>query len=158
MKTAVIYYSLDGNCAFLADLIRAEKGADLFRIELAEEDKGLKGLLKIPRGVSMVMGGKRPPIKPLAFKPEDYDLLILGFPVWAGSPAPPMLTFLDSLDLGGRKVALFCSHQGGKGQALAKLKAALRGCMCIGEIDFRSPLRGDKAAVTLRLRAWLKSL
>lgn len=58
---------------------------------------------------------------------DAYDALVFGAPVWGGSPAAPMLSYLEKIpSLTGKKVA--CLVTGffpaglGRNQALAKLK------------------------------------
>lgn len=45
---------------------------------------------------------------------EDYDLVIVGSPVWAGKIAPPIRTFLVNNNFSGKQVAFFVSIGGDK--------------------------------------------
>jgi flavodoxin len=155
MKTAVIYYSLDGSCALIAERIKTILGADLIRLQTADEKKRT-GLVKYIWGGRQVMTGARPQLKPYRIDLNGYDLIILGTPVWAGSPAPALNTFLEEAKITGKRLALFCCHAGGKGRALDKLKAALPGNTIAGTIDFVSPGKNPKAAETLE--PWLQTL
>ncbi|HEY9109311.1 MAG TPA: hypothetical protein VIN58_21735 [Roseateles sp.] len=50
----------------------------------------------------------------------DYDLLVLGSPVYANAPAMPLVHYLERLgDLGGKPVALVFTAAGDAGPALA---------------------------------------
>ena len=58
-------------------------------------------------------------------KPElaKYDTVYLGYPIMFGSFAPPIYTFLDSNDLGGKVVVPFCTYgSGGRKASAAELK------------------------------------
>ena len=72
--------------------------------------------------------GEEPPLKPYVFRGEDWDRIILGFPVWAGTVTPPMRTFVKAHggELAGKPVAAFaCQSGAGAEKAFGKLKAAL---------------------------------
>ena len=94
MKTAIVYYSMLGNCEMVAERIAERLDADMIRIEpdKAYPDKGAKKFLW--GGKSAVMGEK-PALKPYDFDADKYDNVIIGFPVWASRPAPPIATFVD---------------------------------------------------------------
>ena len=89
MSTAIVYYSMLGNSEMIAEKMAAKLGADVIRIEpdKAYPDKGAKKFLW--GGKSAVMG-ERPVLKPYEFEPDKYDNIIIGFPVWASRPAPPI--------------------------------------------------------------------
>ncbi|MDR2747977.1 MAG: flavodoxin [Treponema sp.] len=157
MKTAVIYYSYEGNSALIAEEIRNVLGADLFELK-TEDDTKREGFSKYFWGGRQVLTGKSPALKPCGINVDPYELLIIGFPVWAGSPAPALNSFLGEREIRGKRIALFCCHGGGKGKALEKLKARLPGNTFAGEIDFRNPLQQDRGEVTARLRGWLEAL
>src|SRR5215470_2718602 len=109
MKTAVVYYSLDGNCAFVAEQIKAQLNADMIQLHTKDEKKRGK-IGKMFWGVGMVFGKKKPPLKPYTFDAAAYDLIIIGAPVWADSPAPPIQTFISGAAITGKKIALFVCH------------------------------------------------
>jgi flavodoxin len=161
VKTAIIYYSLGGNCALAAAALKdlfagAGKTADLVEIKTVDA-KRRRGFAKYAWGCSQVLLGKKPALRPLDFDPAGYDLLILGAPVWAGSPAPPAASFLRTVDLRGKRAALFCCHAGGKGRALEKFRALLPGAVIAGEIDLVNPA-GNPGGLREKLRPWVESL
>jgi len=157
MKTAVIYYSYNGSSAQVAEILKAELNADIFRIETLDSKKR-KGFFLIFWGGGQVVKGKKPPLKPLSVDISAYDLVILGTPVWASSPAPAIVSFLSANSITGKKIALFCCHAGGMGEALDKLKALLGGNTVIGEIDFRNVAKMDKAELKQKISEWVKTL
>ena len=157
MKTLIVYYSYDGNCALVAERLAAALKAETLRLETAD-DKRRSGLAKYVWGGRMVFSHIQPALKPYALRPEDYNLVVIGFPVWAGSPAPPLLSFLSETKIGGRKIALFCCHGGGKGKALQKAGVLLEGNILVGEADFVNPSRGDTEKIAARIDGWAKRL
>jgi flavodoxin len=149
MKTAVVFYSYDGHCAFVAEELKARLNADLTRLYTTDE-KRRRGFAKYAWGGSQVFMGIKPALKPCAFDAAAYDLIIIGAPVWAGSPAPPVRTFLAGAKISGKEVAFFVCHGGGKGKVMDKFRALLAGNTVAGEADFLNP-GGDNGGESKRL-------
>jgi len=157
MKTAVVYYSLDGNCAFVAEELKNLLNADLIRLQ-TESDKKRGKIGKMFWGVRMVFSGKKPPLKPYTFDPYLYDLIIIGAPVWASSPAPPIKTFFSDTGILGKKIALFLCHAGGMENALDKFKAMLAGNEIIACADFKDPAKSGSEKAKTQIADWAKEL
>ena len=127
MKTVLVYYSLTGNVAYVAEKLAAALHADAVRLEpvRAYPDSGAKKFFW--GGKSAVMGGA-PTLRPCAFDAAACDCVIFGTPVWAGTFTPPLRTFIreNRAALAGKTLAAFaCSSGGGTDKALAKLAAEL---------------------------------
>ena len=154
MKTAVVYYSYDGNSAFVAEQIKNKLNADLVRIEMVDEKK------RSFFGMILWYGfhGKKPAIKPHNFDPEAYDLIILGAPVWAGSVASPLKGFLSGTRISGKKIALFLCHAGGIGKAMNKFKKALEGNSIVCETDFINPVKQDPEEQKKLIEGFVKKI
>lgn len=60
--------------------------------------------------------GQKPKLKPYQVCIEDYDLIVIGTPVWAGRNAPPINTFLRDHPIKGKTAALFASSGGGNAE------------------------------------------
>jgi len=163
MKTAVVFYSLDGNCALVAEEIKAQMNADLIRLHTTDEKKRSK-IGKFFWGGSMVFLHKKPPLKPYTFDASAYDLIVLGAPVWASSPAPPLETFISETKIQGKKIALFVCYSGGMGDALCKLKALLVGNEVVAEVDFIDPAKANAGKqglsenVKQKIADWVKGI
>ena len=50
--------------------------------------------------------------------------------------APPIRSFFSMVKLKGKKVAIFCCHEGTKGKTLENIKKELSGNAFLGETDF----------------------
>ena len=57
--------------------------------------------------------GILPTINPVKADLANYDVIFLGFPVWFGTYAPPVITFLNGADLSGKTVVPFCTFGSG---------------------------------------------
>lgn len=124
MKELIVYYSMSGNTEDTAKKIASIRGADLLRIDpvKAYPDKGFRKFFW--GGKSAVMA-ERPKLESYSFRPEDYDRIIIGTPVWASTFAPPIRTFLnDNREaLKTKNIAVFAC-QGGSGAEKAFSKMA----------------------------------
>jgi flavodoxin len=140
MKTAVVYYSLNGNCDIIAQEIKTRLDADLLRLH-TEKDKPRRGPVGFLWAIGVMLGIIKAPLKPYTFAPAAYDLIIVGAPVWGGAPARPIQDFLTGTGITGRKIALFVCHAGGEKQALDKFKAMLPGNEIAAETSFVDPLK-----------------
>jgi flavodoxin len=157
MRTLVVFYSFDGNTRFIARHMASAVGADLLELEPREEN--------VPHTfMKYVWGGRQacmkevPPLRPFDRDPQVYDRLIVGTPVWAFSYAPPVRTFLTTVKLTGKRIAIFCCHGGGKARTLQKLREALAGNEILGETDFMEPLRLRTEACAMRAEEWARAL
>ena len=92
MRTLIVYYSLSGNTARLADALAEALSADVERLEEVAPRGRFWGAF---RGVYEILTGALPDIKPAAHEPASYDLVVIGCPVWAGGAATPLRTYLQ---------------------------------------------------------------
>ena len=127
MKTAIVYFSLNGNTEYVASELAGKLGADAIKLtpKKAFPDSGFKKFLW--GGKSAVMKEK-PELEPYEFDAEKYGRVIFGTPVWASRFTPPIRTFVaDNADaLKGKRFAAFtCFSGGGADKALARLKELL---------------------------------
>lgn len=158
MKTAVVYYSMSGNCEFVANQTGNFLDCDLIRIEplKAYPDKGAR---KFYWGGKSAVMGEKPKLKPYEFEADRYDCVILGFPVWASNVTPPIRAFLSENDLKGKKVGAFVCYSGGGAQkALGKLKKILGRESLDGELILIDPLSHDHAEAVNMIREFCEEL
>lgn len=157
MKSIVIYYSFEGNTKLIANIVTDAVGADLLRLQLANELKS-KSFIKYFWGGKEVFMTKTPKLLPYYFDADAYDLIFIGTPVWAWNFAPALRTFMDTEKIKNKKIALFCCHGGGKGKIFQRLESALEGNEIIGAIDFRDPLRVNTEKSVTRAKEWAKDI
>lgn len=141
MEIAIVYYSMHGNCELVADKAAAITGADTMRVEpdKAYPDKGAR---KFIWGGKSALMGEMPVLKPYEFDVEKYDTVIIGFPVWAGNPAPPIKTFVNEHkdELKGKRIAAFaCQSGNGAEKAFSKLKKQLEIDSFVAELILIDP-------------------
>ena len=115
MKTLVTYYSFSGNTDkvvnIFADVLRKRGEVVLQRLKPVDEIQKFALQCKAAfMGKRAVLGGD------LQFDLGQYDLLLIGSPVWAFAPTPPINTYLDKLSgLNGKRVIIFLTSGSGTG-------------------------------------------
>lgn len=131
MRTAFVYYSMEGNTEYAAGKAAEILGADLICIK-PQKAYPSKGIRKFIWGGKSAVMGDTPELMPYEFCAEKYDRIVLCTPVWASSFAPPIRSFISgnrNALSGKRFAALFCFSGGGADKASEKLKAYL-GIQC----------------------------
>lgn len=126
MKTAIVYYSMSGNTKYVAEIIANTLDADLIPLvpKKAYPDSGFKKFFS--GGKSALMGDK-PVLEHYDFDGGKYDLVLLGSPVWAGTFAPPLRSFVEEnrAALHEKRIAAFFCCSGGPGKVMEKLRIFL---------------------------------
>ena len=111
-KVIVLYYSQTSNTKAVATEIATRLGADIEEIvPTIPFDGDFKAT--IDRCMQEREQGIVTEIQPLTADMAKYDVVFLGYPVWFGTYAPPIATFLDNVDLSGKKLVPFCTFGSG---------------------------------------------
>lgn len=111
-KALVLYYSQTGNTKDVAQEIVTRIGADMEEIiPVQPYDTGFRATIE--RCLKDREEGKVIEIQPLTADLAKYDVIFIGYPVWFGTYAPPVATFLDQTDLSGKKIVPFCTFGSG---------------------------------------------
>ena len=158
MKTLIVYYSLGGNTEYVADKIAAVLDADTLRLEPVKSypDSGFRKFFW--GGKSAVMA-ETPELRAYTVSIEKYDLIIFGFPVWAGNIAPPLRTFIKENDLTGKRMAAFaCQSGSGAEKAFGKLKSILAIDKLDAELILIDPKDKPNAENDQKIDAFCKKL
>lgn len=158
MKTAVVFYSLDGSTKYIAEQIADTLSADL--IQLIPE-KGYEGnkLEKYFWGGKSVIFGEKPSLKPYKYNSDDYERIIVGFPIWAASFAAPMKTFLMEQDFSGKKIAAFsCSKGGSALRAFENLKRVTHHDFLDLTLSLKEPKQDSLPEIEYKITEFCKRL
>ena len=111
-KMLVVYYSQTSNTQKVATEIATRLNIDLAEIVPIEPYDG-DFEATINRGKKELDEGILPAIQPLTVNVADYDIVFIGYPIWFGTYPPPVFTFLDQVDLSGKKIVPFCTFGSG---------------------------------------------
>lgn len=135
MKCLIVFYSLSGNTKFIAESMAAAVGADLLELKILKPIEG-GGFMKYFLGGRQAIKKEKPELLPLGKNIADYDMLIIGTPVWAFTFTPAIRSFLTNEKITSKKIALFCCCDGMPGKTLANIKKEIPENEFIGEIIF----------------------
>ena len=124
MKAAVVYYSRSGITKKIAEKVRAKFNADMIFVEPEKAYKGFAS--SIIRVIGEKKGKKTPAPKTPAADFSAYDIVFIGFPVWAATIPDFLQEYIRQADLRGKRVIPFATAgNNGKEESLAALKALL---------------------------------
>lgn len=141
MKSIIVYFSLEGNVKFVAERITKQINADMLCLT-PEKGYPTGKVSKFLWGGKSVMFGEKPKLEPYKFNKDDYDVIIIGTPVWASSYTPPIKTFLSDNDLSGKSVALFACQSGNDAsKCFEKLKNELPDCKVAATLALTDPAK-----------------
>ena len=124
MKTLIIYFSRTGVTKKVAEILKEKLGADIETIDCRANYKGIIGYLRAGRE-----GMKRltPEINPLKSQPADYDLVIVGTPVWGFTMSSPVRSFLGKYKSRIKRAAFFRTQGGTGAEKIFKEMAEILG-------------------------------
>jgi flavodoxin len=123
MKALIVYYSRSGHTRKIAHELIERCNADSEEIALVDEPgTGMLGYLSA--GWS-ALTRKEAKLKPTRKNPRNYDVVILGTPVWNYALSPPVRAYAKQHAHEFKKVAFFCTEGGsGDQKAFAQLAQA----------------------------------
>ena len=157
MRILTVFYSLEGNCLALAEVIRESVSSDIEALR-PEKEIPRQGFLRLLIGGKQALFGQSVPNQPLVASIAEYDLIFIGTPVWAWRMSPPVLRFLTETDWTGKKVALYAMHGGCPGKTLKAMQTVIesRGGRVISSADFRDLRRGEPEVTRQKAATWAK--
>jgi flavodoxin len=139
MKAIIVYFSLEGNVKYVADKVGKQLNADTLRL-IPKKGYPTGKVSKFFWGGKSVMFGDKPELESYTFNKDDYDMIVIGTPVWASSYTPPIKTFLAENDLSGKNVAFFACQAGNDAsKCFEKLTKELADCKIADTLDLVDP-------------------
>lgn len=124
-KMLVLYYSETGTTKTVALELQKQLGADIESIECVKPYSGVFQET-MQRGQREMQSNEWPALKPLTKKIADYDVVFLGYPIWFGTYANPIVTLVKEQDFAGKTLVPFCTFgSGGLNTSAEALKKAL---------------------------------
>ncbi len=112
-KYLVLYCSRTSNTERVAQSIRTTLDCDILEVEpqTPYDDDYNSMLSRAQEELAAIRQGHFPPIKTSVENFDAYDIVFVGYPIWYGSMATPMQTFLHAhaSKLAGKRIALFAT-------------------------------------------------
>lgn len=156
-KILVAYFSCTGTTEKVATYAASELGADLYRIQPQEpysdadldyNDDGSRTSREQKDAAA------RPAIAQAVENMAQYDVVLLGYPIWWGEAPRIISTFLESYDFGGKTIAPFCtSGSSGIGDSADHLHS-----VCKGGAVWLDGVRFGAGASEEEISEWLSGL
>ncbi|MCR5714933.1 MAG: flavodoxin [Bacteroidales bacterium] len=144
-----------GNTKIVAGYISEIMGADQFEIVTHKYD-GMAYTPLIELARKEAANGELPPYEGTAPDLGKYDTVFIGGPVWWGTYPQVMFTLFKDIDLAGKTVIPFTTHEGsGLASCVSDVKKAFPKAKVMGGFSiYGHEVRTGKAKV----EKWLKSL
>ena len=143
-----------GNTKIVADYISEITGADQFEIVTHKYD-GMAYTPLIELAKEEANKGELPPYEGAAPDLSQYDTVFIGGPVWWGTYPQVMFTLFKDINLDGKTVIPFTTHEGsGLASCANDVRKAFPKAKVTGEFSiYGHEVRGGKAKV----ERWLKT-
>ena len=103
-KMLVVYYSRTGVTEKIGGLIAVALDADQEKLIDKKDRSGAWGYLVAGKDAGF---GNETDIEPQKHDPADYDIVIIGTPIWAWSMAPAVRTYINQNKGSFKKVVFF---------------------------------------------------
>ena len=144
-----------GNTKIVADYITEIKGADQFEFVTHKYD-GMAYMPLIELAKEEANKSELPPYEGTAPDLSQYDTVFIGGPVWWGTYPQVMFTLFKDINLDGKSVIPFTTHEGsGLASCASDVKKAFPKAKVTGEFSiYGHEVRTGKAKV----EKWLKGL
>ena len=144
-----------GNTKIVADYISEITGADQFEIVTHKYD-GMAYTPLIELAKKEAAAGELPPYEGTVPDLNGYDTVFIGGPVWWGTYPQVMFTLFKDINLDGKTVIPFTTHEGsGLASCASDVRKAFPKAKVTGEFSiYGHEVRSGKAKV----EKWLKGL
>jgi flavodoxin len=155
MRSLIVFYSRTGNSKFVAKKVASELGAD---IEEVVDLKNRRGWIGFIRAGYDATRGKETKIEKTQKSPMEYDLIVVGTPVWNSRLTPAIRTYLKENDLSQKRVALFSTNEGrGSEKTLSMMKSLIPSGDIVGELGITKGLE-NREETERKIEAWCNNL
>jgi flavodoxin len=155
MKILIAYYSKTGNTERVAKDLASQLGADLEKIIDKKNRSGLWGWLIAGRDG---MKKKLTEIAEPVYNPVNYDLIIVGTPVWGWDMVPALRTYLEKEKTNCKNMALFATS-GGTG--VEKIVGSFEGLInkkMVAMVGFSTPELKDEKIYQEKMLAFINAV
>ena len=121
----ILYYSQTGVTKKVAEELQKQLGADIEAIQVTKPYDGSFDET-VDRCLDEKKRGELPHLRPIKSDLKKYDIIFLGYPVWFGTYASPVITLVNTFKFAGKQIVPFCTFgSGGLVESTEHLKKAL---------------------------------
>lgn len=146
-----------GTTEYLVRQIQKQVGGDLFRIQTKKKypadfdklvDKNHKELDK----------NYLPALKTKVKKMKQYDIIFIGYPIWAQDAPQAVRSFLKAYNLEGKNIIPFCTHEGsGQSGTYKKIRKLCSGADTLDGFSANADKVKTKSTQK-RMKSWLQKV
>ena len=155
-KTLVVYFSCTGTTELIAEYITEILGADSYQI-VPEDPYTEADLAYYTNGRADQEQNDpnvRPAISGSVENMDEYDTIILGYPIWHGQAPRIISTFLESYDFSGKTIVPFCtSHSSGIGSSASNLHS-----LCAESVEWMDGKRFKSGVSKESVQKWIEEI
>lgn len=155
-RTLVVYFSATGITKPLAEYASEILSADIYEI-VPEEPYTEADLAYYTNGRAdqeQNNPSARPAISGSIENMEEYDTIVLGYPIWHGQAPRIISTFLESHDFSGKTIIPFCtSHSSEIGSSADNLHT-----LCSEQTNWKPGRRFEAGTSMEQIEEWLSNL
>jgi flavodoxin len=146
MQALVVYYSRTGHTKKIGDELAKALPADAEEIVDTANRAGPVGWLMSGREGS---GRKLATIQPVKKDPANYDIVVIGTPVWAANMSSPVRTYISENKAKFKNIAFFCTEGStGSEKTFAEMEEVIgkkpKATLTITTADLKSGSDADK--------------
>jgi len=151
-RQLVVFYSRSGFTRLLARALAEGLGADLEELKDTRKRSGLIGYLRCGWESTFQ---RLTPLQPISVEPKDYDLVLVGTPVWNAGVSSPVRSFLVHHGVRCKNVAFFCTYgRSGSERAFRQMAAACGkapvATLAVRDKEINGPVQRDRIAQLTR--------
>ena len=157
MKVLVVYYSFEGATKLIGEAIAKELGADILELKLQLEVKS-KEYMKYYLGEKQVLMKTTPLLKEYDIIIDNYEMLIIGTPIWSGTFSPAIRSFFTQEKFKDKIIGIFYSFSVKPGLVAENITKELKGNCIVAKIGFKDPLKYKPELAIERATRWAEDL
>ena len=155
MKILIAYYSKTGNTERVALDLSAKLTADIEKIIDKKKRSGILGYLFSGRDAMKKILTE---IEPLKDDPAEYDLVILGMPVWGWNIVPAIRTYLTTNQNQIKNYAFFVTSENADAEKMTKYFSEVMKKEPLALVGFNSPQLKDIKTYDERIKTFVEAI
>lgn len=144
-----------GTTEYAANMIQELTGGEVYLIQ-TEEKYAADFDQVVAQSHDEMDQGSLPALAGSPLNMENYDVIFIGYPIWATDAPQAIHSFLEEYDLTGKIVIPFCTHDGyGAGRSYSTIADLCPGAEVLGGVAIEAK---DVPEARDTLRQWLEEL
>lgn len=160
-KILVVYFSHSDNTKLVAEKIREELNGDEVDVQRIETKKSYPENDTELRNLATKESEDkdfRPELKHIDTDVKNYDLILVGSPVWFYKAAPAVTAYLEKQDFTDKEVRFFITHGGYPGSCIDGMKNKCVGAKFGADLVIYCNSHGNAQVDFSKIGPWVKTI